>query len=72
MTIKVELDWAGAMPAHARYIAYHMESYDYTAPYGRGGTALEALEDYWRELTGRAGYEDIADEVDDEIRKMRR
>ena len=64
MTIKITRDISGAAPAREAYMAYHEESYDYTAPYGTGATALEALEEYRWEIAGRKGWEDLLDEVD--------
>lgn len=71
MTIKVERDISGAAPAREAYMAYHVETHDYTTPYGTGATALEALQELHWELQGREGWDDVLDEVERAIAAAR-
>lgn len=64
MTIRVDKDISGAAPAREAYMAFHVETHDYTTPYGTGATPLEALEELRWEVSGREGWEDVLDEVD--------
>lgn len=71
MTIKVERDISGAAPAREAYMAYHVETHDYTTPYGTGASPVEALEELRWEIAGREGWEDVLDEVDRAIAAAR-
>lgn len=71
MTIKVDKDISGAAPAREAYMAYHVETHDYTTPYGTGASAIEALEELRWEVSGREGWEDVLDEVEAAIAAAR-